>query len=442
MAGLSEARLIRIIKRTVKSRGRVRLGIGDDAAVLKDGTVITADAYAEGVHFDLSYMSLRQVGARCACGAISDVVAMAAEPAAVLVSLALPRASSEQLAVSSCRSQGEVRGQMLEARSQKCRSGLRMANGERRMANGVRELYRGIESVCKEMGCEVAGGDIIVADQLLLALTVTGKTKTPKLRSGARPGDHLYVTGYLGSAKAGRLLLAEQVRSQKAKAKSQSGGEDADEVRRQKSECRRQNEDTPHPDPLPQGEREADEVRRQKAETGSQKCGRGRRMANGEGRVAEKILRFAQNDRIAQPLVRRHLRPIPRLEAMLALKSRIHGLIDTSDGLSTDARHLCEMSGVRIVLDAEALPVLPATMRFCAEKNLDPIDFVLRAGEDYELLFTSRRRQSDTVGGVKVTRIGRVEKGKGLWVEHLGRVLPVTVSGYDHLEVDHGKTGC
>ena len=81
---LSEDELIRIIQRTVKSRGRVRLGIGDDAAVLKDGTVVTSDAYADGVHFDFSYMSLRQVGERCACGAISDVVAMAAEPEAVL----------------------------------------------------------------------------------------------------------------------------------------------------------------------------------------------------------------------------------------------------------------------------------------------------------------------------------------------------------------------
>jgi thiamine-monophosphate kinase len=397
---LSEDELIRIIQSTVKSRGRVRLGIGDDAAVLTDGTVITTDAYAEGVHFDLSYMSLRQVGERCACGAISDVVAMAAEPEAVLVALALPRVTSLQSAV--CRSPSPRPSP---------------ARGEG-VANAVRELYRGIEGVCKEMGCEVAGGDIIVADQLMLALTVTGKTKTPKLRSGARPGDHLYVTGYLGSAEAGRLLLAEQVRSQKAKAKSQSGGEDADEVRSQMSDARCQK--------WGRGA-DAGEVRGQMLEARSLKSGSEGRGAKGDWRL---------------PLVSRHLRPIPRLGAMLALKSRIHGLIDTSDGLATDARHLCEMSGVRIVLDAEALPVLPATMRFCAEKNLDPIDFVLRAGEDYELLFTSRHRLPDTVSGVKVTRIGHVENGRGVCIRRDGRVLPVTVSGYDHLEVDHGKTGC
>jgi thiamine-monophosphate kinase len=399
---LSEDELIRIIQRTVKSRGRVRLGIGDDAAVLRDGTVITTDAYAEGVHFDLSYMSLRQVGERCACGAISDVVAMAAEPAAVLVSLALPR--TEDFTTKTPRHRGfgqadDFRFQVSDCRLQdggggeKNRQERQGPDGERLLAVSreplaivVRELYRGIESVCKEMGCEVAGGDIIVADKLLLALTVTGKTRTPKLRSGAKPGDGLYVTGALGSAEAGRMILA-------------------------------------------------DEVRRQKLETRSQKCRAGQRKA-------AEILRFAQNDRIAQPLVRRHLRPAPRLAVMRALKSRIHGLIDTSDGLATDARHLCEMSGVRIVLDAEALPALPATKRFCAERGLDPIGFVLGAGEDYELLFTSRPRQSDMVGGVKVTRIGSVEQGKGLYIRRDGRVLPVTVSGYDHLGVDNGKIGC
>jgi len=127
---------------------------------------------------------------------------------------------------------------------------------------------------------------------------------------------------------------------------------------------------------------------------------------------------------------------------MRAVKSCIHGLIDTSDGLATDARHLCEMSGVRIVLEAEALPVLPGTRRFCAEKNLDLIDFVLGAGEDYELLFTSRRLLSATIRDVKVTRIGSVEKGSGLRIRREGSALPVTVTGYDHFGVDEHQTGC
>jgi thiamine-monophosphate kinase len=371
---LSEDGLIRLIQRTIKSRGQVRLGIGDDAAVLKDGTVISTDAYAQGVHFDLSYMTLRQVGERCACGAISDVVAMAAKPAAVLVALALPSDLRSQIA--DCRLQNGRQGK----KNRQDRQERQGVDGEKLSAAGreplvlvVRELYRGIENVCAEMGCEVVGGDIIAADQLLLALTVTGKTRRPKLRAGARPGDRLYVSGYLGSAEAGRIILAEEVRSQKPKVKGQNGE---------------------------------------------------RRMAKGDWRL---------------PLVSRHLRPVPRLGVMRETKSLIHGLIDTSDGLATDARHLTEMSGVKIVLAADALPILPATRRFCAERGCDPLSFVLGAGEDYELLFTSSRRITSNVRGVKVTRIGCVERGRGLWIHADGKTFPVTTSGYDHLKRE-GRT--
>ena len=353
---LSEDGLIRMIQRTIRSRGRVRLGIGDDAAVLKDGTVVTTDAYADGVHFDLSYMTPRQVGERCACGAISDVVAMAAEPEAVLVALALPRVTSDQFPVpGSDRAKPE----------------------SERLGDCVRQLYSGIESVCAEMGCEVAGGDIIVADRLLLALTVTGKTRTPKLRSGARPGDTLYVTGYLGSAEAGRMILS---------------GEGSG----------------------------------QKSENRSQNRAIGKRMAIGGWRL---------------PLVSRHLRPAPRLAVMRTLKALFHGLIDTSDGLATDARHLSEVSGVKIVLEADALPISSATKRFCFERGLDPLNFVLGAGEDYELLFTSQRPMAVNVKGVNVTPIGSIQKGSGLWIHQAGGILPVTATGYDHLRtLGDGKT--
>jgi thiamine-monophosphate kinase len=322
---LTEDRLIRTIQQVTRRRGRVRLGIGDDAAILHDGTVVTTDAYAEGVHFDLSYMTPRQVGERCACGAISDVVAMAAEPEALFVSLALPGSGPTK-----------------------------------RLAADMRELYRGIEAVCSDMGCEVAGGDIIVADRLLLALTVTGTARTPRLRSGARPGDKLYVTGFLGSAEAGRMVLVARTRDRRRRP------------------------------------------------------------------------RWAKSD-WRWPLVRRHLRPLPRLAAMQGLKASMHALIDTSDGIATDARHLSEMSRVKIVLEADALPIEAATRRFCVERGLDPLSFVLAAGEDYELLFTAGPGASAEVKGVAVTAVGVVEAGRGLWIRHRGKTSRVTISGYDHL---------
>ena len=125
---------------------------------------------------------------------------------------------------------------------------------------------------------------------------------------------------------------------------------------------------------------------------------------------------------------------------MKRIKPSIHGLIDTSDGLATDARHLSEMSGVKLVLEADSLPLLPATKRFCAGRGLDPLRFVLVAGEDYELLFTSRKQMPSSVKDVKVTGIGRVQDGSGLWIERAGKVLPVAVTGFDHLKALGRKT--
>jgi thiamine-monophosphate kinase len=100
------------------------------------------------------------------------------------------------------------------------------------------------------------------------------------------------------------------------------------------------------------------------------------------------------------------------------------------------------MSGVKIVLEADSLPLLPATERFCAGRGFDPLRFVLAAGEDYELLLTTRRLVPSSVNGVKVTRIGRVQDGSGLWIERAGNVLPVTVSGYDHLKANRRWKTC
>jgi len=308
---LGEDRLIRLIQRTVKTRGRVKVGIGDDGCVLKDGTVVTTDAYAEGVHFDLGYMSYDQVGVRCACAALSDIVAMGAQPQLVLVALAVP-------------------GHTTSAQ--------------------VRSLYQGIERVCGQLGCAVGGGDIIRFDRLVLVLTATGKTRRPKLRSAARPLDQLYVTGYLGLAETGRRALQHR---------------------------------------LPAAQ-------------------------------------FAL-------AIRRHLEPLPRLKVMQRLRPQVHALIDTSDGLATDARHLGALSRVRIVLWPDRFPIHPSTHELCRLMGLDPVKFALTSGEDYELLFTSGHNVASTIDQTAVTGIGRVTAGSGLFLERAGKLESVLETGYDHL---------
>ncbi|HDQ98659.1 MAG TPA: thiamine-phosphate kinase [candidate division WOR-3 bacterium] len=299
------------LRRRLPSRGRVRLGIGDDAAVLAGGTVLTVDGYRQGVHFDLHYLSWREVGARCACAALSDVVAMGARPDALFVTLALPPAARRR---------------------------------------DVTALYRGLDSVCARLGCEIAGGDTIAGRELLLALAATGRTQCPLLRAGARPGDGLYLTGQAGAAETGRLRLA-----------------------RDPAASRR------------------------------------------------------------NPAVSRHVRPRPRLEAMLALRPRITALIDTSDGIAGDARRLARASEVRIIIAPEHLPTLTATRTLCRRSGRDLTEFILTAGEDHELLFCARGPVPGRAGAVPVTRIGRVERGRGLWLERAGRRQRLTLRGYDHL---------
>lgn len=313
---LGEAQLIKIIQQIVKSRRHLKVGIGDDACVLEDGkTVLTTDAYAQGVHFDPGYMDYHQIGSRCACACLSDVVAMAAEPVILLVSLALPKKTTK---------------------------------------DDVRKLYQGIEAVCRKMNCEIAGGDIIAFERLILSLTALGRTDRPGLRSGGRPGEFLYLTGYAGLAETGRLLLTRK-----------------------------------------------------------------------KGRIAPFIP-------AAQAAIKRHLFPLPRIQVIRALKSQIGALIDTSDGLATDACHIAEMSGVRIIIYPRQIPIHPATTQLCQLLDIDPVNFALGAGEDYELLFTSKEKLRRRILKIPLNLIGRIETGTGLYQEENGKTRIIRERGYNH----------
>lgn len=142
------------------------VGPGDDAAVLDDRTVLCVDTIVQGVHFDTGTAPER-VAHKALGACISDVCAMGAEPTVVLVAAQLPPGTpGEQLA-------GAL---------------VRAAAG---------------------LGVELAGGDTVAAPPGALALSVTAVGRLPGppwLRSGARPGDRLLVSGPLGGARSGRHL--------------------------------------------------------------------------------------------------------------------------------------------------------------------------------------------------------------------------------------------
>jgi thiamine-monophosphate kinase len=165
--------LARVRERLPESSARVLLGSGDDAAIsVPDGATATSvDGLVEGVHFRRGQASLAQIGHKALATALSDLAAMGAEPGEAYVVLGVPADLDE---------------------------------------DGCIELLDGMASLAAATGTTLAGGDVTRSAELVLAVTVVGHAAEPEAfvtRGGARPGDVLALTGAVGGAAAGHLLL-------------------------------------------------------------------------------------------------------------------------------------------------------------------------------------------------------------------------------------------
>ena len=172
----------RIAKRLAfKSGEALALGAGDDAALLppRSGfdTVLTCDWFLEGRHFLLGKHRPDSVGWKCLARAMSDVAAMGGRPRCFLLSLGLPDDAS--------------------------------INDKNRSSQWLEDFLSGMRRAARRFSCDLAGGDTTRSDKILINVTVVGQIKRGRavLRSGANPGDLIYVSGRLGEAELGLRLL-------------------------------------------------------------------------------------------------------------------------------------------------------------------------------------------------------------------------------------------
>jgi thiamine-monophosphate kinase len=286
----------------------VRLGIGDDTAVLrapKGGAeiLLTTDQIIEKTHFIRGKHPERALGYKTLARGLSDIAAMGGAPVCFLLSLCLPE---------------WARGSWLK-----------------QYLYGMFQL-----SERKKVPC--VGGDVARGDRFSAEVTVVGTVGRGRAlrRDGARPGDLLFVSGDLGGSALGlsRLLLG------------------------------------------------------------------------GSGRSAA---------------VRRHLFPEPRLALGRFLgRLRASAAIDLSDGLSMDLARLARSSRVGAEIDAAAVPVFPGAS----------LEQALHGGEEYELLFAVRptTRVPASVGGVRLSCIGRVRKRPGVGLRTERGLVRFEPGGFQH----------
>lgn len=165
-----EFALIKRISRKIKDKS-VLTQIGDDTAVVRVGgklLLLTTDTLVEDDHFSLRWSTPFQIGIKAMEINVSDIAANAGKPRYALISLCLTEATDVEF---------------------------------------VDELYRGIYSVAKRYGFEIVGGNLTHGKQIVIDVAMIGETKKPVLRSGAKLGDLICVTGDLGKSKAGLELF-------------------------------------------------------------------------------------------------------------------------------------------------------------------------------------------------------------------------------------------
>jgi len=177
----SEAELIAALKAIFEADAdeRVLVGIGDDAAVIsqpKGKVALATDIAVEGVHFNRSWSSLFEIGAKITAANLADIYAMGGKPEYLLVAAALPQ-------------------------------GFEVSE--------IQELARGIVDEAAKVGARVVGGDLTASQSLVISIAVYGSIKDPVLRSRAKVGDLVIINDLPGASAAGLALLQQGIKDER-----------------------------------------------------------------------------------------------------------------------------------------------------------------------------------------------------------------------------------
>lgn len=310
------------------------LGVGDDAAVIDHygkQTVLTNDLLVEGVHFDLAYMPLKHLGYKTVAVNVSDICAMNATPTQILIGLAFSNRFSVE---------------------------------------ALDEFYEGVYAACNHYKVDLLGGDTTSSQKgFLISCTAIGEVAPDKYvtRKGAGKGELLCVSGDLGGAYLGLLLLEREKRIY-----LESPGVQPD--------------------------------------------------LEGEKYIVGRLLKPEARTDVVEFFAEKAIRPT--------------AMIDVSDGLSSEILHLCKQSEVGCVLYEEKIPIADDTRAAAFKFNLDPTACALSGGEDYELLFTLKQDDYETIaanGDISVIGyLTDAEAGTHIITKGGGK-HPITAQGWNAL---------
>ena len=378
---MNEFDFIRRLREQTSSRKhstRLVTGIGDDASVVNQTAnrdlLVTSDLLIEGIDFFRDVAPARMLGHKALAASLSDIAAMGGRPFWSLLSIGIP----------------------FETWKKPFKD----------------EFFNGYFALADKYGVTLAGGDIseakngIVVDSILLGDVAKDAAV---LRSGARAGDQIYVTGTLGGAAAGLKLI--EMGAQIDQSGLTSLPRTGKRVSRTVSE---------------------DSGTEPEAARGSH-AGSLREVVDATGSFESAELKAIETLLLCQ------LRPLPRVGWGIVLGDErlATAMIDISDGLSSDLAHLCEESNVGALIKSSSIPIDKDVIRLCGRRALDPLALALHGGEDFELLFTVQPqdipRLPKRVDGVAISHIGEINDQPGaVKIAEKNRVWDLHPQGFEH----------